>query len=168
MSSSEEKSLHAPESHLMSLWIPGGPNTVERRCSLYCAAISHISLCPWLPRSISIPPVLTTVECHLRALPSALSTLQCGVEQLWKTHTATLNRTGLAMGWALRHQFNLLYPRLPRPPERRHFIDSKHHLRHLFVTLSLPFFLSLYSFTHTHTTCITRHWQRYAHTLPPA
>lgn len=74
--SSVEKSLHAPESHFMSLWIPGGPNTAEKSCSLYCAAISHIGLCPWLPRSISIPPVFTTVECHVRALPAALSTLQ--------------------------------------------------------------------------------------------
>lgn len=47
-----------------------GPNTVQRRGSLYCAAISHIGLCPWLPRSISIPLVLTAVRCHLRAFAS--------------------------------------------------------------------------------------------------
>lgn len=74
----QQRNAYMPQ---RAIWCPplntggGGPNTVERRCSLYCAAISHISLCPWLPRSISIPPpVLTTVECHLRASPAALST----------------------------------------------------------------------------------------------
>lgn len=73
---SVKESSHAPETHFMSLWIPGGLHAAERRCSLYCAAISHIGLCPWLPPSISVPSVLTTLECHLSALPVALSTLQ--------------------------------------------------------------------------------------------
>lgn len=55
--SSLDKSFHAPESHLMCLRIPEGSDAAERRCTLYCAAISHISLCPWPPQSISNSPM---------------------------------------------------------------------------------------------------------------
>lgn len=73
---SVNKYLHAPKSHFLSLLNTGGLNTMEERCSLHCTAISHIGLCPWLPPSISILSLLTTVECHLCVLPAALSTLQ--------------------------------------------------------------------------------------------
>lgn len=78
--SSAEKSFHAPEIHLMSLWILRGPNTVERRCSLYCGAISHISLCPWLPRSISNPPAPSAHNSEMPCESLASSPIYTAVE----------------------------------------------------------------------------------------
>lgn len=66
----QQRNAYMPQ---RAIWCPplntggGGPNTVERRCSLYCAAISHISLCPWLPRSISILP---PPSAHNSGVPS--------------------------------------------------------------------------------------------------
>lgn len=59
----------AQKSHLMSPWMLRGPNTAERRRSLYCAAISHISLCS-LAASKRLRPPYSVVPCERR--PAAL------------------------------------------------------------------------------------------------
>lgn len=56
----------AQKSHLMSPWMLQGPNTAERRCSLYCAAISHISLCS-LAASKRLRPPYSGLPCERRA-----------------------------------------------------------------------------------------------------
>lgn len=104
----QQRNAYMPQ---RAIWCPplntggGVPNTVERRCSLYCAAISHISLCPWLPRSISIlpPPQCSQQWSAIWEPRQQPCPHRGGEEWLWKTRTATLNRTGLAMGWAPRH-----------------------------------------------------------------
>lgn len=143
--SSVDKSFHAPESHLMSLWIPRGPNTVERRCSLYCATISHITSCPWLPPSIFsslfVPSALNRgVPCESLA-NSPVHT----AEERGDCKRLTLPLViGQGSPWEEPQDSSLIcYTHTSsRPPERRHSTNSKHHL----TSLSPLFILLIHSY----------------------
>lgn len=137
-----------------AIWCPSeycqGPNTVQRRCSLYCAAISHTALKHL--QHPSQPGALTTAEWQVRARPSGPDhTDRCrgGAERLESLALPLSIGRGLAMGRASRHSFNLLHPHLLWPPGRRHSTDFRRRL----TSLSLfPCFSSSRSFT----TCTTR------------
>lgn len=127
--SSLDKSFHAPESRLMCLWIPRASTTAERRCWLYCAAISHIGSCPWLPESISQSP-MPAPSVHNSGEPcESLASSPVHAAEEWRAcEKVTLNRTAFATGRAWGCWFNLLHPHLARQPEKRHSIDSEDHL----------------------------------------
>lgn len=146
----------------MSLWTPGGPKHCgeEMLTLLYCHqshrfASSDASERLHHPAKHHAHPVPATVAASSPVHP-AQQRSDC--ERL---ALPLLIGRELAMGWAPRRWFNLLHPRLPRPPESSHFI-GRFSVTPAPYPLFFPPFVSIRSHT-THTYTVI---YKGMHTLP--